>query len=238
MTDSDTIKVCKSCGSSGQGNYCNQCGQSYKVKRISIPGLLRDVLHFFTHIEKGFGFTLKQLIIAPGHMQRTYIEGKRSIHQKPFSMFFICATIAALSRYWIISAIIKYYHAGIISEAKFFHEYMVVTYIALVPAYALITYLLFYKTKYNYAEIGVMMLYTLSFIFLVASIISLPKLIYPRLETSLIEFPVFTIYMAITLKNYFKTIPWWIVSIKTVIIMLAAFWLNDLVEDIVIRLIA
>lgn len=237
MPDSNNIKICKSCGSSGQGNYCNQCGQSYNVKRISLPQLLRDVLHVFTHIEKGFVFTLKQLIIAPGHMQRTYIEGKRSMYQKPFSMFFICATITALSRYWIISAIIKYYHASIISEAKFFHEYMVVTYIALVPAYALIVYLMFYKTKYNYAEIGVMMLYTLSFFFLAATIISLSRLIYPRLETSLIEFPVFTIYLMITLVNYFKTISWWIVAIKTAIIMVAAFLLNDLVEKLVIHLI-
>lgn len=83
-----------------------------------------------------------------------------------------------------------------------------------------------------------LMLYTLSFIFLVATIISLTKLIDPRLETRLIEFPVFAIYMMVTLINYFKTIPRWIVAINTVIIMIVAFLLNDLVEDIVTRLIA
>lgn len=238
MTGSDDIKICKSCGFSGTGNYCNNCGQSLKIKRISIPGLLHDVLHFFTHLEKGFGYTLKQLTIAPGHMQRSYLEGKRSIYQKPFSMFFICATITALTRYWILSAIIKYYHADIISEAKFFHEYMVLTYIALTPLYALITYLMFYKTKYNYAEIGVMMLYTLSFIFLASVFISLPKILYPRFETMYIEFPAFTIYIMITLLNFFRGIPWWIVSIKSIVIMVAAFFINNLAEDFMIRLIA
>lgn len=237
MPDPDDIKICKSCGFSGPGNYCNNCGQSFIIKRVSIPGLIHDILHFFTHLEKGFGYTLKQLIIAPGHMQRTYLEGKRSIHQKPFSMFFICATITALTRYWILSAIIKYHHADITSEAKFFHEYMVLTYIALVPIYVLITYLMFYKAKYNYAEIGVMMLYALSFIFLASAFISLPKIFYPRLETRFIEFPVFTIYIMVTLINYFKIIPWWIVAIKSVVIMIAAFFLNDLAEDFMIRLI-
>lgn len=237
MTDPGNIKICRSCGFSGTGDYCNHCGQSFTIKRISIPGLLHDILHLFTHMEKGFAYTLKQLTIAPGHMQRTYVEGKRSIHQKPFSMFFICATISALARYWILSAIIKYYHADIVSEAKFFHEYMVLTYIALLPLYALITYLMFYRSKYNYAEIAVMMLYTLSFIFLASVFISLPKIFFPRLETEFIEFPVFTIYIMITLINYFKTTPWWIVAIKSVVIMIAAFFLNDLAEDFMIRLI-
>ena len=238
MTDSDDIKICKSCGFPGSGNYCQNCGQSLHIKRISIYGLLHDILHFFTHIEKGFGYTLKQLTFAPGHMQRTYLEGKRNIHQKPFSMFFICATITALCRYWIFSLMIKYYHADINSEAKFFHEYMVLTFVSLTPIYAFITYLMFLRSKYNYAEIGVMMLYTLSFIFLAAGIISLPKLIFPHLETRYIEFPLFTFYLTITLINFFKTIPWWIASIKSIIIMVVAFLLNDMVEDFVIRLIS
>ena len=237
MSDFDNINVCKSCGFQGTGNYCNNCGQSFKIKRISFPGLLRDILHFFTHLEKGFGYSLKQLIIAPGHMQRTYIEGKRNIHQKPFSMFFICATITALTRYWILSALIKYYGADIISEAKFFHEYMVLTYFALIPLYALLTYLMFYRAKYNYAEIGVMMLYTLSFIFLASALISLPKVFYPRFETRHVEFPVFTFYVAITLINFFKPILWWKVAIRSVVIMIAAFYLNDLAEQLIIRLI-
>jgi len=238
VTNSNDIKICKSCGFSNSGKYCNNCGQSFNIKRISVHGLLHEILHFFTHVENGFGYTLKQLTIAPGHMQRIYMEGKRSIHQKPFSMFFICATITALCRYWIFSVMIKYYHADINSEAKFFHEYMVLTYISLTPLYALITYLMFFKTRYNYAEIGVMMLYTLSFIFLAAGVISLPKLIFPHLETRFIEFPIFTIYMTITLINYFKTIPWWIVLIKSIIIMMLAFLLNGIVEDFVIRLIS
>ncbi len=100
MTGSKLIHKCKSCGFSGSGNYCCHCGQSFKTKRISIKELLPELFRFFTHIEKGFFYTLKQLIVAPGRMQLTYIEGKRNIHQKPFSMFLMCATITALFRYW------------------------------------------------------------------------------------------------------------------------------------------
>ena len=207
MKGSIIIHKCKSCGFSGKGNYCDNCGQSFKTKRISLKELLRELFHFFTHIEKGFFYTLKQLIVAPGHMQLTYIEGKRIIHQKPFSMFLLCATITALFRYWIFYAVTKYYHADIISEAKFFHEYLVITYINLIPIYALITYLLFYRSGYNYAEVGVMMLYTISICFLLAGFISLIKFIYPHLDTAYVEFPVFIFYFTVTFLRFFKSFP-------------------------------
>jgi len=238
MKSSNIIHKCKSCGFSGTWNYCGHCGQSFKTKRISIKELLRELFRFFTHIEKGFFYTLKQLIVAPGRMQLTYIEGKRIIHQKPFSMFLLCATITALFRYWVFNAITKYYHADIISEAKFFHEYLVITYIALIPIYVLITYLLFYKSGYNYAEVGVMMLYTISICFLIAGFISLIKFIYPHLDTAYIEFPVFAFYFTVTLLNFFKSIPRWNVAIKSLITLSLIYLIEQVVEDFVIRFIS
>lgn len=236
MKGSNIIHKCKSCGFSGTKNYCSHCGQSFKTKRISIKELLRELFHFFTHIEKGFFYTLKQLIVAPGRMQLNYIEGKRIIHQKPFSMFLLCATITALFRYWIFNAVANYYHAEIISEAKFFHEYLVITYITLIPIYILITYLLFYRSGYNYAEVGVMMLYTISICFLIIGFIALIKFIYPHLDTAYVEFPVITIYFTVTLLNFFKSIPFWKVAIKSLITMSSVFFIEQVIEDFVIRL--
>src|SRR5687768_13384097 len=122
-------RVCRSCGYIGQGKYCQECGLSYEQKRISLSGLLHDVFHVFTHLDKGFGYTLKMLIVAPGKMQKTYIEGDRARHQKPFSMFLICATLAALSRYWIYRQVLKDYEAGNTSEVYFFDEYMVLLHV-------------------------------------------------------------------------------------------------------------
>lgn len=237
MRASRPVHKCKSCGFSGTGNYCNQCGQSFKTKRISIKELLRELFRFFTHAEKGFLYTLKQLIIAPGRMQLTYIEGKRNIHQKPFSMFLMCATITALFRYWIFNAVTKYYHTDITSEVRFFHEYMVITFIALIPVYVLITYLLFYKSGYNYAEVGVMMLYAISVCFLIAGFIALLKLIFPHLDTAFIEFPVFTIYLTITLLNFFKAYSFWNVAIKSLITLSSIYLIGQLAEDLVIQFI-
>ncbi len=238
MTGSNDIQVCKSCGFSGVENYCNRCGQPFKTKRISISGLLHDVFHFFTHLDRGFGYTLKKLIIAPGNMQRVYIEGERSKHQKPFSMFFICATVAALSRYWIFSALLKYYHAGNISEANFFHEYMVILHIAMLPLYAFVAYLFFYKSKYNYAEIGVLILYTMSIFFLAATIIALLKFVWPHLDTAYIEFPILIIYNVITFINFFDKLPRWSVVLRSIIIIIILFLLIQIVEEFIVKIIS
>ncbi|MEO6454278.1 MAG: DUF3667 domain-containing protein [Ginsengibacter sp.] len=235
---SDSIEVCKACGFSGIGNYCNHCGQVYHIKRITFSTLLHDIFHFFTHLDKGFGYTVKMLIIAPGHMQREYIEGERSKHQKPFSMFFICATIAAVSRYWIYQALIKYYHSGNISEVNFFHEYMVIFQTAFLPLHGLVVFLLFNKSGYNYAEIGVLVLYSISFFFLIATLVALFKFFWPHLDTAYIELPVLLIYNAISFINFFHKQPPWIVALKSTIFILGIFLLIQVTEDFIIQLIS
>jgi hypothetical protein len=92
---------CKNCSTESDGKYCPNCGQELAIHRVTVPHLLHEIVHTFTHLEKGFLYTLKKLLTDPGRMQRDYLEGFRAYYQKPFSMFFICATISALSLYWI-----------------------------------------------------------------------------------------------------------------------------------------
>jgi hypothetical protein len=238
MADAPHIQVCRYCGFSGVGKYCGGCGQPYELKRISLKGLLHDVFHVFTHLDKGFAYTLKQLLIAPGKMQKAYIEGDRASHQKPFAMFLICATVAALTRYWIYQVLLKYYDAGSNSEIYFFHEYMVLLHIILLPLYALISYLFFYHSKYNYAEVGVLILYSISFFLVIATCISFLKLIWPALDTAYIELPILVIYNAVTFVNFFDSSPRWLVVLKSIIVVILIFLVVQVVEDIIIKIIS
>jgi hypothetical protein len=61
--------LCKNCGYTVAEEFCGHCGQAVNVKRITLKGLLHDVFHFFTHLDKGFAFTLKSLFKRPGTMQ-------------------------------------------------------------------------------------------------------------------------------------------------------------------------
>lgn len=237
MEESNAIQTCKSCGQSGPGQYCSNCGQVYQPKRITVPGLMHDVFHFFTHLDKGFGYTLKQLITAPGQMQREYIEGKRNRHQKPFSMFFICITLAALIRYWVYTVLLKYYNTGDASEISFINEYMVILQIILLPIHILITYLFFYKSKYNYAEIGVFILYTVSIFGLIVTFVSPLKFIWWGMDSAYVELPIIVIYNTLTFIHFFNTIPRWIVILKSLFTLLIGFVIVNYLEEWVIHIL-
>ncbi len=236
ITGSDS-KICRRWSAIVIEKYCGNCGEPFVVKRITIHSLIHDVFHFFTHLDKGFGFTLMQLIIAPGYMQRRYIEGDRSRYQKPFSMFFICGTIDALLRYWINSILMRYYKAGSEAETHFIHQYLVLTHIVLMPVYILIAWIFFYRSKYIYAEIGILVMYNFSFFFLIAAFLFLPKLIWHSYDTAWSELVLFAIYNSVSFLNFFKDRNKWIVIIKSLVIIIATFFIANYVEDILSALL-
>jgi hypothetical protein len=197
------MQTCKNCGNTGNGKYCGNCGQSYSIERVTLHHLLEEVFHFFTHFEKGFGYTLKQLIFFPGIMQKKYLEGHRVKFQKPFSMFFICATVCGLSLYWINSYMIRQYKDGEEGGLYFFHHYFVITHICLLPVYSLVLWLLFKQFRYNYAEMLVVTLYNMSFFFLLIIPVNVIRFIY-NFDTRYIEVIIISVYNVITLLNLFK----------------------------------
>jgi len=147
------MTICKNCGNSFEGNYCNQCGQSAKTKRINHEFLWEDIEHGLFHYDKGIGYSLKKLFEKPGIVIFDYIEGKRVNHFRPISMVIIMATIYALIYHLLDlnhrSALDE--SSGEILERVFEHYYWFV--VATLPIYALTTYILFKKTKYNFYEI-------------------------------------------------------------------------------------
>ncbi|MES2828104.1 MAG: DUF3667 domain-containing protein [Bacteroidota bacterium] len=235
MDKLDKPKHCVSCGSAGLGNFCSECGVSYTVKRITLHSLIHEGFHLFTHLDKGFGYTLKRLLLQPGAMQRDYIDGDRARNQKPFSMFFLCATLTALFRYWTFNLIVHLYGIDNSIEANFLHKYMVFMQMALLPVYTLLCYLIFRKSRFNFAEVGVMLLYTTSFFFLSSIFISALKLIWPNLDTAYVEAPILLVYNAITFVNFYRDVSKWKVIVKSLIIFTLIFMLIQTVEDLLIR---
>ena len=208
--------VCRYCGHAIPGKYCYHCGEKTAVTAITLHSIFHEVFHYFTHLDKGFGYTLKKLIAQPGTMQKNYINGERSRHQKPFSMFFICGTISGLG-YYIINVIYrKVYGAADYASEDFFRHYFIILQALLLPFYTLITWLCFKNHKYSYAETLIMMLYNLAFIFLILVPIISTKLLFPHYENRIVEVIFLLFYSSLTNFNFYKGNKW-LIALQTIL---------------------
>jgi hypothetical protein len=231
--------ICKNCGQQSEGRHCPGCGQPLETHRITFSHLIHEVTHLFTHLDKGFLYTLKMLIIQPGQMQRLYLEGHRVKHQKPFSMFFICASILAVAIYWFTK---NQQPTEQIAEAhnKFLKSYYVLMHILLLPFYTFVTWLLFKRSHYNYAETGVLTMYTGSFMFLLLILTNSLNILAPRFASITVEVILLAVYNIWTFVNFFNKTSYWIViplSIANLVINYFVFkQLTDwLVMEVIVK---
>jgi len=212
--------VCQNCGSEGDQKYCPGCGQALQPERISINSLLHEVAHTFWHLEKGFLYTLKELAISPGTTQRKYISGIRVRYQKPFPLFAISVTFCALALFFI------YRNAPNQSEQFFYKHYFFMVQAAMLPLFALITYILFKSRNLFYAEALVMNVYLLGFTSVCIVPINALSFFLPNLFISLFEVILLITYNIWTNLNFFKgEVVWWIIlkSIAGIIVSYLLF---------------
>jgi hypothetical protein len=95
------MNTCRNCGAQTNSAYCPDCGTSSVVKRIDGHYVFQELQNEFVHLEHGFLYTAKELLIHPGHTVRKIIEGDRFRHFKPIGFLIICSvTYSFLSHYF------------------------------------------------------------------------------------------------------------------------------------------
>ncbi len=93
---------CRNCSQSLhlQQKFCHECGQRTDTHRIDYHFLVHEVQHGVFHVDKGIIYTLKELLIRPGHTIREYVDGKRKDHFKPALLIMVLATVTILLNQW------------------------------------------------------------------------------------------------------------------------------------------
>jgi hypothetical protein len=94
---------CANCGRAIAGTdqkFCPACGQPTPVHRIDWHFLGHELEHSVLHMDRGILFSLKDLMLRPGHLMRDYIEGRRGNQVKPLLLLMIMAAMVVfLSKY-------------------------------------------------------------------------------------------------------------------------------------------
>lgn len=178
-------KRCKNCNHPLEGNFCSNCGQSSQTERINMRYLVHDFLHGVLHVDKGLFYTIKELLIRPGQMLRSYIKGKRVQHFRPLGFLFLMATIYAFLTIFLdisISYENSWMSDGsneIAENSQIINKWVVEHYgianLLLLPITALATFLVFRKEHFNYGEHLIINTY-ITGIVIFALILSLPIL--------------------------------------------------------------
>ncbi len=148
--------VCLNCGAHISGAFCKSCGQRTDTRRITIQALLtNDLLRSIFHLETQLLYTLKQLLIRPGHAIREYLQG----HRVKFTNFFSLLVIIILVLTWLEQKVDFHYQdltetptPGFEGLYNFRSEYPKLVLIGVIPFFALISHLIFRKARQNYAE--------------------------------------------------------------------------------------
>jgi hypothetical protein len=84
------IHICKSCGTSFQGNYCNNCGEKVLVASDrTFKSFFSNFLLAVTITDNKVLKTLWMVISRPGLLAKEYVEGRRVNYFRPLQLFFI-----------------------------------------------------------------------------------------------------------------------------------------------------
>jgi hypothetical protein len=150
-----TIIHCKNCGHDFHGQYCAECGQNAHTERIDSHFFLHDIPHSIFHIDKGFFFTFKELIVRPGHTIREYLDGKRVRHFRPLAYLLLLSTISTL----VQKACFYFQQKELLAKGiqatihqSFFSQYISLFFMLMIPIMSLASWLVFRYQKYNFWE--------------------------------------------------------------------------------------
>ncbi len=84
ISTTDKIPVCQNCGETVSGQFCAACGQKHPQTRLTIKVLLHQMYESVFDFDRGFFFTVKELVIHPQLVIRNYLAGRRVIYTNPF----------------------------------------------------------------------------------------------------------------------------------------------------------
>jgi hypothetical protein len=146
---------CLNCGSALElsHRFCPQCGQNADTHRLNFKHIWHDLIHAFTHADKGIFSLIWQLVYRPGVVVREYVEGKRRKYFNPFT--FVILVVGFASVILISSGFSSFAADSRVPPnpvSTFFNKHVNLIIFLNIPLLALFNRLLFRRSKTNYSE--------------------------------------------------------------------------------------
>jgi hypothetical protein len=229
------MTICKNCGHSFDGNFCNNCGQSSKTKRLNLLFIWHDIQHGLLHVNKELLYSIKEMFTRPGSTIREFIDGKRVNHFKPFSFVIVIAAIYGVLYHFfhihiVTSMVNDFANAPTITIKKFDEwrlSHLYIIELVYLPIISFSSWFVFRKSHLNFTEHFVLNAFITGQV-LIVNLILLPILvIYNETPTlNVLSKSLFLIKFSIVWWGYsqfFKPVPQVKIFFKTILTFLFLF---------------
>ncbi|MEQ8909568.1 MAG: DUF3667 domain-containing protein [Vicingaceae bacterium] len=156
-------RQCQNCDFIYDGYFCPRCGQRYMEGRFEFKESTEWVMAQLFNLDKGFFHTIWGLIKKPGKVVHDYLNKATIRYMHPFRFAFIVATISALVT--VLSGAFESTELAHMmpdqNEAQvermeklmdFIKKYMSLIMVLSIPFYAIASFLIYKKKKYNFTE--------------------------------------------------------------------------------------
>jgi hypothetical protein len=156
-------QVCKNCGTIHPGSFCNNCGQKVITQRFKLNELVKEAIENTFNLDKGFFFTISQLVLNPKKVITDYLSGRTKVYSNPIKFLIVIAGLSAL-----VLVITQAYDRNLeltnslfpnaemstiqLKVIGFFKSYINIVMILIVPFYTFGYKLFFLRKKLNYTE--------------------------------------------------------------------------------------
>ena len=95
MNSSNKVTICKRCSAPMSGKHCSNCGMPIHPPKIDRKYIISEIGRV-VNLERGIFYTVKELLLRPGHSVRLFILEDRNRLVKPFIFTIVCAVIYTL----------------------------------------------------------------------------------------------------------------------------------------------
>ena len=103
MAKKEPITHCENCGTELRGEFCHVCGQKAVELRRPVIGLAQDIIVETLSIDSRLFRTLAGLLLNPGKVAKSYIQGHRVRYTPPFRIFLFFSLVFFATLFLIIN---------------------------------------------------------------------------------------------------------------------------------------
>lgn len=235
--------------------FCPDCGQKLLPERLTVKSVSANAFISIFNLERGFFYTIKELLIKPGELIENYLKGATKKYHNPIGLSIFLMTISvvimalfmdndayldsmiAQTRIMIESMGLPFEEKGFRKSMNVIQNFYTVLPLLFIPGFALFAKLIFSSKKLNFAEHMVVFIYSTCIMALIGIFMNILYSIFPDLiqYMMVLSFPAWVFSLFYVIRNFYKQS--YALSVIYAILIFILAYISFLLVSIILGLI-